>query len=205
MRDKFGNEALILPEENEEEEWRPAPYYEDRYEISNFGHIRNKKTKKQRKLQYDNGGYPVVHLRRKINEDDENMTICCVYIHREVCEAFNGPPTPEQNICDHIDRCIENNYYKNLHWTDYIGNRANHKPTPKSYKIKKKSTPIVFLSLDDGHLLQRFDNTLQAHEILGISIQQIQANLRGIRKPFKDGYFRTEADYRASLDESKKF
>ena len=202
MRDKFGNIAINLPEENEEEEWRPAPQYEDRYEVSSFGNVRNKKTQILRKLQEDNGGYPTLNLRKR--QEDGSMKIYCVYIHRLVCEAFNGPPTPEHNVCDHRDRCIVNNYYKNLHWTDYVGNCLNQKPRPSVYKYKKKSTPVVFLS-PNGQFLYRFDNILQAHEFLGMSVEQIQQNLRGQRRPFKNGYFRTEADYLASLDENKNF
>jgi hypothetical protein len=44
MRDRYNIEAQILPEPEEEEIWLPAPQYEDRYEISNFGQLRNKKT-----------------------------------------------------------------------------------------------------------------------------------------------------------------
>ena len=93
MKDKFNIEAQILPQPEEEEIWVPAPNYEDRYEVSNFGQLRNKKTQKLRKICYDNGGYPIVCL--KINN-----IVHFVYIHRLVCEAFNGPPTKEQNVCD---------------------------------------------------------------------------------------------------------
>lgn len=197
MRDKFNVEAQILPEPGEEEIWVPAPNYEDRYEISNFGQLRHKKTQKLRKICYDNGGYPVVCL--KIHN-----VVHFVYIHRLVCEAFNGAPTKENNVCDHIDHCIVNNYYKNLHWTDHRGNRLNRR-TPAVKKIMTtKTTPIIFLNLK-GEFIQRFDNIIQASEALNISVQQIQQNLRGVRKPFKNGYFRIEADYLAQFDNHKNF
>lgn len=198
MRDKFNVEAQILPEPEEEEIWLPAPRFEDRYEVSSMGNVRRKQTKRLRAIDHDNGGYPIVCLKidNKVNY---------VYIHRLVCEAFNGVPTPENNVCDHIDHCIVNNYYKNLHWTDYSGNGLNRKEKePNRKRISWKKTPIVFISLD-GRLLQRFDNIYIASEKLGISIQQIDHNIRGYRKPFKDGYFRIEADYLASLDKSKNF
>lgn len=193
MKDKFNVEAQILPEPGEKEIWLPAPHYEDRYEISNFGQLRYKKTQNIRSICYDNGGYPVVSL--KIDNK-----VHCVYIHRLVCEAFNGAPTKQYNVCDHIDHCIVNNYYRNLRWTDHAGNYLNRKPTTEPQKrISLTNTPIVFLNLK-GEFVQRFDSILQAHILLGISIQQIQHNLRGIRKPFKDGYFRTEKEYLASID-----
>lgn len=141
MKDKYNIEAQILPEPEEEEIWLPAPQYEDRYEVSNFGQLRNKKTQKLRKICYDNGGYPIVCLKIK------NITHF-VYIHRLVCEAFNGPPTKENNVCDHIDHCIVNNYYRNLRWTDHSGNGLNHKAETKKPKISLTKTPIVFLNLN---------------------------------------------------------
>ncbi len=197
MRDRYNIEAQILPEPGEEEIWLPAPQYEDRYEISSFGQLRNKKTKRLRAIGYDNCGYPKVNL--KIHNK-----VHCVYIHRLVCEAFNGPPTAEYNICDHIDHCIVNNYYKNLHWTDHRGNRLNLKGPVSKPRILLEKTPIVFLD-PDGKFVQRFDNILQASQQLNISVQQIQHNLRGVRRPFKDGYFRVEADYLAQFDNHKNF
>ena len=167
MKDKFGNEALIIPEEGEEELWLPAPGYQDKYEISNFGRVRRKETQYIRKLGADSNGYPVITLRKKDSPTDINK-IHYVYIHRLVCEAFNGPPLEEFNVCDHIDRCIINNYYKNLRWTDYRGNKENSKQ-PKKEKITVDKTPIVFLDLE-GNFKQRFNSIQEAHDILGLSI-----------------------------------
>ena len=186
MKDKYNVEAQILPEPEEEEIWLPAPRFEDRYEVSSFGQLRNKKTRRLRKIGYDNGGYPVVCLKidGKVNY---------VYIHRLVCEAFNGAPTPDNNVCDHRDRCIVNNYYKNLHWTDHRGNNLNRGTMKRKKNISIDKTPIAFYDLD-GKVQQCFNNILEAHEVLGISIIQIQQNIRGHRKPFKNGYFKVKAN-----------
>ena len=191
MKDKHNNEAQNLPEQDEEEKWLPAPGFEDRYEVSSFGNVRRKSSQRLRKINYDCNGYPILCL--KINNK-----VHYVYIHRLVCAAFNGPPTKEHNICDHKDRCKVNNYYKNLRWTDHSGNRLNCKPSTHKKNISVNNTPIVFLDLT-GKLQQRFDSILQAHDILGLSIMQIQQNLRGVRRPFKNGYFLTETDYQRSL------
>lgn len=194
MEDKYGTPAINLPEEDEEEIWMPAPGYEDRYEISSFGNLKNKKTGLLRKLDKDHFGYPVVCL-RKYDPIIKKYRTHSVYIHRLVCEAFNGPPTAENNICDHIDRCIVNNYYLNLRWTDHRGNKMNSKTSSaRRPHIKIKTTPIVLLDIN-GNFIERFNSILEAHEKTGISIQQIQHNLRGAREPFKIGYFKTEADY----------
>ena len=137
MEANLNIEPSILPEIGEQEEWRPAPGYEDRYEVSSFGNIRHKKTQMLRKLEQDKSGYPIVILKK-------HKKLFCVYLHRLVCEAFNGAPTPDNNICDHIDRCVYNNYYRNLHWTTYSGNAYNRRPTRK-VKISQNKTPIVYL------------------------------------------------------------
>lgn len=37
-------------------------------------------------------------------------------VHRLVCEAFNGPPTEEANVCQHKDENAANNAPDNLVW-----------------------------------------------------------------------------------------
>lgn len=181
----------IIPPLDEVEEWRPAPGYEDRYEVSSFGNIRHIRKQRLRKLCCDKSGYPIVSLK-------VNGKVHCVYLHRLVCEAFNGPPTQENNICDHIDHCVYNNYYRNLHWVDQSVNMYNKRPE-RSARIKENKTPIVFLS-KNHQFIARYDSILDAHQKTGLSIQQIQHNIRGFRVPFKDGYFITEASYKANFD-----
>lgn len=37
-------------------------------------------------------------------------------VHRLVCEAFNGAPTDEKNVCMHLDENAANNRASNLAW-----------------------------------------------------------------------------------------
>lgn len=185
MVDKYGVEAMIVPEPGEVEQWRPAPGYEDRYEISSFGNIRRKINKRLRKIRQDHYGYPCVCLRI-------NNKVHFVYIHRLVCEAFWGAPTQDHKICDHRDRCVVNNYYKNLHWTDNSGNVLNT-TTRKKKRLTTTTTPIIFYNLE-GQEQQRFSSILEAHEKMGISVQQIIHNLHMRREPFKNGYFKLAQD-----------
>lgn len=39
-----------------------------------------------------------------------------VYIHRAICEIFNGPPKIENAQCRHLDGNLENNSCENLAW-----------------------------------------------------------------------------------------
>ena len=196
MEANLSIQPSILPSPEEEEEWRPAPGFEDRYEVSSFGNVRHKKTQRLRKINYDKSGYPIVCIHK-------GKKIKYVYIHRLVCEAFNGPPTPDHNICDHRDRCVVNNYYNNLRWTDYSGNLYNRRPTRK-IKLSIQTTPIVFLD-HNGKSLQRFSSIHEAHQVLGLSEEQIMLNVRGFRAPFSEGYFRVAADYDAKFDGEKNF
>lgn len=190
MKANLEIKPTILPPEDEVEEWRPAPGYEDRYEVSSFGNLRYKKTQRLRKIRCDKSGYPTVNLKIQNKE-------YFVYLHRLVCEAFNGPPTKEHNICDHIDRCVYNNYYRNLHWVDQSANMLNHRPHRKD-RIWVNKTPIVFIC-NTGEVIH-YNSIMEAHQEKGLSIQQIQKNLCGFRCPFKDGYFLTETDYEANFD-----
>ncbi len=192
MTDKNNNPAIILPSEDEVEIWLPAPGFEDRYEVSSFGRLRSKKTQLLRKLQQDHNGYPCVTLRRRDHPTDDRMKIHFVYIHRLVCEAFNGPPTTEANICDHKDRCMVNNYYGNLHWTTPSDNRRNSKKIT-ARKITTDTTPIILFDLD-GNYVERFNSIIEAHKKMDVSILQIRQNVYGYRRPFGFGYFRAETE-----------
>jgi len=73
----------------------------------------------------DKNGYQYVSLYNKLPGDKIVRKFSSIKVHRLICEAFCGKPSLEKNICDHIDQCRTNNYYKNLHWVDTIGNRNN--------------------------------------------------------------------------------
>lgn len=47
-----------------------------------------------------------------------------VYLHRLVCEAFNGPPMPGQ-VCRHLDGDKTNNDFTNLAWGTQAENVAD--------------------------------------------------------------------------------
>lgn len=77
------------------------------YEVSNFGQIRNIKTKRFRKPQIRNG-YPAVYIRgRNYN------------IHRLVAMYFVHNPNPDKYfIINHIDNNPKNAKFNNLEWCD---------------------------------------------------------------------------------------
>ena len=192
MVDRLGNEAKILPEEDELEQWVDCPHFEERYSVSTFGRIQNKRTGRMLSPSLDKNGYQYVSLYNKLPGDKVVRKFSSIKVHRLICEAFCGKPSLGKNICDHIDQCRTNNYYKNLHWVDTTGNRNNR--TNDYKQVLGKSVPIVLLDRD-GNFIQRFENADDAHGQLGLSKSQISANITGQRIPFQIGYFMTEKDY----------
>lgn len=87
------------------EEWLPVAW-PDGYEVSNLGRVRNARTGLVLSLLRHNDGYLNVKLGRKRRE----------YVHRLVCEAFNGPPPRRYYHADHRDFDRTNNTPGNLRW-----------------------------------------------------------------------------------------
>lgn len=103
-----------------EENWKPLIYnninYGDRFEISNYGNIRNVKTKHIYKCHINKNGYlqVCVSLGSRKNK-------IVVKIHRAVAENFVANPANKKSV-NHIDGNKLNNYYENLEW---VTNKEN--------------------------------------------------------------------------------
>lgn len=102
---------------NMEEIWLPVIGYENFYEVSNLGNIRNSKTKKIRKTQNHRQGYKLVTLLR----GGERKTYLA---HRIVAMAFIENPYSLSEI-NHKDENKQNNEVDNLEWCDRLYN-ANY-------------------------------------------------------------------------------
>ena len=102
----------------------------DTYEINNNGVIRNKKTKKIKKLE-NVKGYKRVTL---INNKGKNIHI---FIHRLVAWEFVYKPSNYFELSvNHADLDKENNYYKNLEWVTTYEN-VLHRDIMRGKKIGK--------------------------------------------------------------------
>lgn len=90
------------------EKWEPIKDFEDKYEISSLGRIRNKLTNKILKMTNKNGDYFRIILYNK------NKKKSC-YIHRLVAETFI--PNPQNyHYVNHKDLNKQNNKVENLEW-----------------------------------------------------------------------------------------
>ena len=90
-----------------------------RYDVSNFGLVRNRKTGRLMKAGDNGKGYLIVWLYK----DKKRYTRT---IHRLVCETFIDNPN-NYKCCDHLDRCKTNNHVSNLRWVTYSTNNKNRK------------------------------------------------------------------------------
>lgn len=97
-----------------EEIWKQTKY--ENYEISNKGNIRNKTTKKIRKLTDNGHGYLKCVLSL-----GQRGKIATVYAHQLVAEAFVSNPNNFPQV-NHIDGNKKNNHYSNLEW---VTNKQN--------------------------------------------------------------------------------
>jgi hypothetical protein len=96
------------------EEWRSV--LSDRYEVSNLGRVRRKKSGRMLKL-CTASGYPV--FTACVNAVRKN-----VHVHVLVAEAFLGPRPPGKHI-NHIDGVKTNNRPKNLEYVTPAENCAH--------------------------------------------------------------------------------
>jgi len=97
------------------EYWKEIAGYSGRYQVSNYGRIRNTVTNKYMKPQIKKTGYYQINLMK------ENKEIITERVHRIVALYF-CPKKEGCNVVNHIDSNKANNYYKNLEWTTISGN-----------------------------------------------------------------------------------
>ena len=96
------------------ENWLPVAGYEDHYEVSDLGNVRNVKTGYILKPMNGGIGYMVVGLSKhgKVKQH---------YVHRLVATAFVENPH-NYNIVNHLDESRDNNRADNLEWTTNLAN-----------------------------------------------------------------------------------
>lgn len=103
-----------------QEIWKPIEGYEDLYEISNLGRLRNFKGV-IKKPQSNGNGYKKVFLYR----DGKGKGF---FMHRLVAKAFVPNPENKPNV-NHIDESRDNNVASNLEWVTQSEN-VRHGTSP---------------------------------------------------------------------------
>lgn len=132
--------------------WKGLKYQEfdfsDKYEISEYGDIRNIQTNNVLKPSINRGGYKFVCI--SLNKSNGNGQRKLIIIHKAVAYTFLLNPN-NCNCIDHIDCNKLNNHYSNLEWVTYKENsiRAYNngllkQPPMESNVIRKLSNEQVY-------------------------------------------------------------
>lgn len=98
-------------------EWRDCYIYGERYEVSNSGFVRNKKTNRILRQQVDKKGYMRVRLCL-------NCVKVTAKVHRLVAIAFLSNPNMKPQV-NHIDTNKKNNCVSNLEWATNSENQLH--------------------------------------------------------------------------------
>ena len=148
--------------------------FENKYQISNTGKVRNKKTGLFLKPMYNKKGYQYVHL--SINKKKSVKW----YIHRLVGFHFIDNPLNKPQI-NHIDGNPSNNNIDNLEW---VTNEENQRHAilnnlhfqgelHKDSKFTSESIKLLPELINVGFSLR------EINELTGVAIQNIQKIING--------------------------
>ena len=141
------------------EEWKIINEYEN-YEVSNFGNVRNKKTKKILKQSIDSCGY--LHI--CLSKNGKNKTF---RVHRLVAPAFIDN-LENKNEIDHKDRNKQNNNFNNLRWCSRSENQQNkngYSNTGEKYiRTLRNGSFIVQIKLKYCKCFKSLDDAIKARD-----------------------------------------
>ena len=133
--------------------------YEDndfsKYEISNYGTIRNIKLGYYFRPTIGDTVYPYINLRI------QNGKRIHLYIHILVALCFCSGRSETKNTVNHIDENKSNYYYKNLEWTTASENVAH------SLGIK-----VNQIDIETGEIIKTFASASAASEIVLIELKK---------------------------------
>lgn len=146
------------------EHWKDIPDFEQYYEVSDHGRIRNKTNGHILRQTIGATGYPKVMLaygkRKTIN------------VHRLVAQAFVPNPN-NHNVVNHIDEDKTNNNASNLEWCT-----TQHNVTHGVGSLARNTKVNQFSK--DGKFIKTWDSMKDAEIALGIKYQQVSGCCRGL-------------------------
>lgn len=132
--------------------WKDIEGYEDLYEVSDEGNVRNKKTGRILKPGKKND-YKFVGLFK-------NGKSKYRLVHRLVGKAFIPNPDNKPEI-DHIDKNRSNNNVDNLRWVD------------RQENIDHSRSKLVNQYTLDGHYVATYKSTMEASRQTGVKSSSI--------------------------------
>ena len=163
------------------------------YEVSNFGNVRNKQTKKILKQSAIKGGYKRVGLYC-------GGKFKCFLVHRLVAGAFLVNPDKLQEV-NHINSITDDNRVENLEWCTHADNIKHYylfSPNQNKRKInadfcrKKFSKKVNQYSLNNDFIKQ-WNNLHEISKTLGYSISNVSRCCNN-KQPTANGFVWRFAD-----------
>ncbi len=154
--------------------WKTIPGMSGIYEVSNFGEIRNKITKKLLHISCNSKGYAIVNMQKKLYK-----------VHRIVAETFVKKPKTDKTLqIDHIDRNRMNNNSKNLRWVSASENRKNQKKRAKYNRLTGKKIKRICIATGEEFI---FQTLTEAAKSVNMGISTIRERLQ-TGSPTKSGF-----------------
>ena len=151
----------------------PLKAYEDRYEVSSSGVIRNLKTKRPIKQHIDKDGYLVVF-------PFNGIKTTTLGVHRAIALSFieNLENKPTVN---HLDGDKQNNRLDNLEWATHK-EQSNHSIFTLGNSIEEKGHTYITIDTEKVlHLLEQGisqDNVAKEMDISQATVSRIKNNTR---------------------------
>lgn len=145
--------------------WKDIEDYEDYYQISNLGRIRNKKENRILKPSKSSGYY---HISLRYGNKKEML------IHRLVAKAFIPNPL-NLNYVNHKDENKLNNNVENLEWCTAKYNTSYGKGA------LSRNQRVIQYDLQ-GNAIKIWESIKEASASLGICYQSISACCRNTKK-----------------------
>lgn len=162
---------------SDHEVWKPVPGFEDNYEVSNFGRIRNSATKKVLVVTPDKRGYVAARL-------SVHNVKYSIKMHRAVAIAFIPNPNGKPQV-NHIDGNKSNNNVENLEW---VTNGENQKHAFKmglnrvTGKAGRQKIPVAKIDTKTGNIIETYKSINDAARANNTYGQNIRKALLGMRK-----------------------
>lgn len=149
------------------EKWYPAKDYEELYEVSNKGQVRNKKTKEIMKQTIVNK-----YLMIGLTKNGKRKTI---RVNRLIQKSIIGLPDGKK-VVDHIDNNKLNNNVDNLRWLTYAENSQTYVDNHKKIKYRKINQYDL-----NNNLIKEWNSINEIMEEMGFKKSPIALCLTGAR------------------------
>lgn len=127
--------------------WKDIANLEGRYEISDIGEVRNKKTQRLLCLKLDREGYYQIGMRKSNNRKKYWFSV-----HRLVAIHFLGDPEDNSKQVDHIDHNKTNNSVSNLRWVTVKENNLNREM--KAWSTNTTTNELYITRYNNGFMIR---------------------------------------------------